>query len=217
MILSFQYILLTERTLTVIFPPLYAFSASGSRAGRREKSDPSISSQSSAWPSRVMSPGLNSTCTWISELESQLHSPDSSCDLTPPIETEAKKIRTNRMRCIVSYRLQIYKGSWKNKNEWIGPFLLSLILGWLASSRCPRGGLELPPGSIAFDFSTLSHHIFTSFHFFIFPFFPSWSFPWWQTNKNVTIFPNLGNDILITARNLANTKLESVKDFISPV
>lgn len=81
-------------TLTVIFPDLYSWSGCGSRAGRRENSNPSMSFQSSAWPSRVIRPGLNSASTRISELDSQLHSPDSWCELTRPIETESMNITT---------------------------------------------------------------------------------------------------------------------------
>lgn len=91
-------------TLTVIFPALYSFSASGSRAGRRENSKPSTSFQSSAWPSIVTSPGLNSATSWDSESESQCHSPDSSCELTCPINARPRTERRNnngRTRCIM--------------------------------------------------------------------------------------------------------------------
>lgn len=86
-------------TLTVIFPPWYLSSSCGSRAGRRENSKPSMSFQSSAWPSRVMMPGLNWASTWISEADSQLHSPESLCEPTLPIDAELKKNTSTNNRC----------------------------------------------------------------------------------------------------------------------
>lgn len=90
-----------ETTLMVIFPALYSFSASGSRAGKRENSNPSMSFQSSAWPSRVMSPGPKPATTRISKWESQLHSPFSSCETTRPITAEPNTNSSNTTRNIV--------------------------------------------------------------------------------------------------------------------
>lgn len=92
-----------KHTLTFIFPPLYSCSAWGSRAGRRENSEPSMSSQSSAWPSSVMRPGLNSAWTRISASDSQLHSPDSSCESTQPIKTVLNTKSNSTTRSIVAY------------------------------------------------------------------------------------------------------------------
>lgn len=132
-----------KHTLTFIFPPLYSCSAWGSRAGRRENSEPSMSSQSSAWPSSVMSPGLNSARTRISESDSQLHSPDSSCELTQPIETVLKTKSNSKSRSIVAY-------------EW--PELSSFIwiCWWLFCQcsillMCTAAHLG-PPNKFAIDF-----------------------------------------------------------------
>lgn len=92
-----------KHTLTFIFPPLYSCSAWGSRARRRENSEPSMSSQSSAWPSSVMSSGFNSARTRISESDLQLHLPDSSCELTQPIETVLKTKSNSKSRSIAAY------------------------------------------------------------------------------------------------------------------
>lgn len=91
-----------KSTLTVIFPPLYSLSSSGSRAGKRENSNPSMSFQSSACPSRVMIPGRNSATIPISESDSQLHSPDSWWDLTGLIGAKPERSSRARRRGIIS-------------------------------------------------------------------------------------------------------------------
>ena len=90
-------------TLTVIFPPLYSLSSSGSRAGKRENSNPSMSFQSSACPSRVMMPGRNSATIPISESDSQLHSPDSWWDLTGLMGVKPDRSSRARRREIICW------------------------------------------------------------------------------------------------------------------
>ena len=133
-------------TLTVISPPLYSFSACGSRAGRRGNSDPSMSFQSSACPSRVMSPGLNWASTRISELESQLHSPDSSCETI--LWIDAKKNSRNNLRSIMdTTSAQGFKLGGMSKNGCVYLFSLTrnkFVTPWR---------LRIPVGSIVLDFS----------------------------------------------------------------
>lgn len=105
-------------TLTLIFPPLYSFSLSGSSAGRRENSNPSISCQSSPCPSIVTSPGTNSAVTRDSGSGSQLHSPDSSWEWTNGVRVDPKKkakARRKKWRGCIEKRRR-----WGGKEELFG-------------------------------------------------------------------------------------------------
>lgn len=120
------------RTLTIIFPPPYSLSSSGSSAGSRENSDPSMSVQSSPCPSRVMVPGLKRASIRTSDSGSQLHSPDSWCELTRAIGA-TERWRRRRAAAAAAREIRGIVSRAKGSRD-LGSLSRTAMHSWIASN-----------------------------------------------------------------------------------